>query len=127
MASSKRTTILLIEDSLSDARLIKESLRDVSHERFTVIVAPTLAKGLLNLEQDAIDAILLDLALPDSHGIDTFRAIIQHAPTIPVVILTVTVDEALREEVVQEGAQDYIPKVVLGYEMAPAMITHIIH
>ncbi len=126
MATPKRTTILLIEDSPSDARLIKESLRDVSHERFTVIVAPTLAKGLHKLEQDAIDAILLDLALPDSHGIDTFRAIVQHAPTIPVVILTVTVDEALREEVVQEGAQDYIPKVVLGYEMAPAMITHII-
>lgn len=126
MTQIKPTTILLIEASPSDARLIKESLGDAPNERFTVITASTLAEGLVKIAHDNFDAALLDLALPDSQGIGTFRAVVQHAPTLPVIILTITGDEALRQEAVQEGAQDYIPKVVLGYEMAPVMITHII-
>ncbi|MGZ4928277.1 MAG: ATP-binding protein [Halobacteriota archaeon] len=116
------TSILLIEDSPSDVRLIEEVLADASHGRFTVVTAPTLAKGLRMLRQIDVHAILLDLTLPDSYGIDTFHAVIKRAPSLPVIVLTMADNEALGQQMVQEGAQDYVPKDVLMHDMGAATL-----
>ena len=69
----------------------------------------------LSAAQDALtgstfDAILLDLSLPDSDRIETFRAIRERAPLAPVVLMTGIGDERLARQAVQEGAQDYLVK-----------------
>ena len=57
--------------------------------------------------------MLLDLALPDSDGIETFMKVAAGAPGVPVVILTGRVDDALAAEAMEGGAQDYLVKASL--------------
>ena len=54
--------------------------------------------------------MLLDLSLPDSDRLETFRAVRAQAPTTPVVVMTGNGDERLALQAVQEGAQDYLVK-----------------
>lgn len=99
--------ILLIEDNPGDVRLIKELLIE-SGRQFELDSAPSLWQGLERLEGK--DAILLDLSLPDSLGLDTFRRAQSRAAAIPIIVLTGFDDDALSTEALQEGAQDYLVK-----------------
>jgi signal transduction histidine kinase len=112
--SDQRQTILLVEDNPGDARLIRESLTDVSGNMFDLETADRLATALLRLGAGGIDAILLDLALPDSKGRETFSKAKAQAPTVPIIVLTGLGDEALALKMVQEGAQDYVTKIDLN-------------
>ena len=105
-------TLLMIEDNPVDALLVIKII-DHIHESSTVwkvIHADRLDRGLEVLGRDRIDAILLDLNLPDSGGLDTFVAVQKAAPIIPVIMCTAVDDEALAIRAVQEGAQDYLVK-----------------
>ena len=57
-----------------------------------------------------MDLVLLDLNLPDSPGLGTFERLHQHAPLVPIIILTGIQDEALAASTIQQGAQDYLVK-----------------
>jgi signal transduction histidine kinase len=99
--------ILLIEDNPGDARLIKEFLSETGRA-FELDWVDSLSKGLERL--DGKDAILLDLTLPDSSGLDTFKKIHSEAPAHPIIVLTGNDDETLSSKALQEGAQDYLVK-----------------
>lgn len=126
MAKKKLINILLIEDSPSDSLLVQEVLGNAQHERFTLVTASTLSKGLDKLARDAFDAILLDLGLPDSQGLDTLRAVREQAPYTPLVVLTVSNDEELGRRAVLEGAQRFVSKDVLTYGQFTEMFARII-
>ena len=99
--------ILLIEDTPGDARLIKELLIE-SGRPFELDSAPSLSAGFERLEGK--DAILLDLSLPDSLGLDTFRRLHSRAAIAPIIVLTGYDDDDLSTRALQEGAQDYLVK-----------------
>lgn len=100
--------VLLIEDNPADARLIKEILAKVRDVRFTLEWVDELHRGLDCLAAGGFDAMLLDLSLPDSHGIDPFKTAYARAPHVPIIVLTDPADEALGVKAVREGAQDYL-------------------
>jgi PAS domain S-box-containing protein len=100
--------LLLVEDNPGDARLVTEALKDV--RRLELERAGRLDEGIERLGGRAIDAVLLDLGLPDSQGIDTLRAFLQKAPATPVIVLTGLDDEETGYLAIQEGAQDYLTK-----------------
>jgi diguanylate cyclase (GGDEF)-like protein len=102
--------ILLIEDNPADARLIREFIAEVQTAEVVLEWKDTLAKGLQDLSQSDFDAVLLDLSLPDSRGLDTFFKIHERSPTAPILILTGIQDEKLAVEAVRQGAQDYLVK-----------------
>jgi two-component system cell cycle sensor histidine kinase/response regulator CckA len=102
--------ILLIEDNPGDARLIREMLADSGAQDITIECVSRLSQGLEYLDRGKIDLVLLDLDLPDSHGLDTFLKASAHAPGIPFVLLTGLDDESLALTAVQKGAQDYLIK-----------------
>lgn len=109
--------ILLIEDNEIDAWMIQKYLRDVSGKEdgvsstmFDLIWKNSLSSGLQFLTQEDVDAILLDLNLSDSLGLDTFSQIHQKKPKIPILILTGLSDRELATRAVREGAQDYLIK-----------------
>jgi len=102
--------VLLIEDNKGDAILIREMLKDVKNTSFNVKHAEKLHQGLKYLEKEDFDIILLDLALPDSRGIDTFIKTKETAPDLPIIILTGLSDEEFAINAVGEGAQDYLVK-----------------
>ena len=103
--------ILLVEDSPADSRLLWEMLRESGiKSRFSLDPAVTLKDALSQLSSRKFDLVLLDLMLPDSSGLDTFRAVHKAYPDVPVVLLTGLSDETLAARAVREGAQDYLVK-----------------
>ena len=101
--------VLLIEDNPGDADLVR--LRLVEGKTPVVVNwVSLLSEGLANLAKESPSVILLDLNLPDSHGADTFRRVLEQAPGVPVVVLSGQDDEALAIKAVNQGVQDYLVK-----------------
>jgi PAS domain S-box-containing protein len=108
---ARKLKILLIEDNPGDARLIEHLLRVEGGFTFDLDLQESLTQGLDSLQRTPdFDIILLDLALPDSWGIDTFLRVHEVAPHIPIIILTSFDDEELAIKSVKNGAQDYLVK-----------------
>lgn len=109
--SENRIKVLLIEDNPGDARMIQESLAETTDDPFDLETTDTLAAGLQRLGLGGIDAMLLDLALPDSFGLETFARAKAQALGVAIIILTGIKDESLALKLVQRGAQDFVAKV----------------
>ncbi len=101
--------VLLIEDNPGDADLVRLRLVEGKTE-VQVNCVPRLSDALACLDVETPSLVLLDLNLPDSHGAETFRRIMQKAPNVPVVILSGQDDEALAMKAVHQGVQDYLVK-----------------
>lgn len=108
----ERLDILLIEDNAGDARLIALMLDEVAGPAVRLARADRLAAGLGRLAggEAPIDAVLLDLSLPDSHGLETFARVRAAAPGVPIVVLSGLADEGTAVRAVHDGAQDYLVK-----------------
>jgi len=102
--------ILLVEDSPSDAELIRVMLAEEGSGGFDLRHTTRLATGLEALARGAIDVVLLDLSLPDSFGMDTVRKVRAAAPDVPIVVMTGLKDERVGDQAVEMGAQDYLVK-----------------
>ncbi|MGE5526408.1 MAG: putative bifunctional diguanylate cyclase/phosphodiesterase [Rhodospirillaceae bacterium] len=109
-------TILLIEDNPGDARLIREMLAE-GEPAFRLEAVDRLARGLEFLKTGAASLVLLDLSLPDSFGIDTFMRVYEHAPKVPIIVLTGNDDRTVALSAVKTGAQDYLVKGRLDREL----------
>jgi len=115
--------ILLVEDSPSDAALLVESLSDHGLGEFAFTRAETLGEALARLGDEAFDALLLDLSLPDSAGHATFLRAREAAPHLPIVILSGIEDENTCLEAVRQGIQDYLVKgQAYGRQTARAIV-----
>jgi len=110
MSPIQRSRILLVEDDPDDVWLLRNLLGDRWDGPFELIHVELLEDALRCLETGRIDVILLDLSLPDSHGVETFLRIYAQAPELPIVILTGLDDQALALRCVQAGAEDYLVK-----------------
>ncbi|MBD2109698.1 response regulator [Nodosilinea sp. FACHB-13] len=109
--------VLLIEDDLAEARFLQEVLKGAPRSRFQLSHAKRLGEAIAWLRQDGFDVALLDLTLPDSSGLDSLDVLLQEAPSLPVVVLTNTNDDALAVAAVRHGAQDYLMKRSLQQEV----------
>lgn len=101
---------LLIEGDPSDAEMLLTCLKLSERAIFHAIWKTNLGDALDYLKQQTPDVILCDLYLVDSHGPETFRAIFQKTPETPIVVLTRVDNNEMANEVVHEGAEDYILK-----------------
>ena len=110
MTVSNLVKVLLIEDSLPEARLLLEFLRQADSKEFRLTHVKRLNEALNALTRESYDVILLDLTLPDSQGLSSLPVLMNHAPSTPIVVLTNTNDEDLAIEAVRQGAQDYLVK-----------------
>lgn len=117
------TTVLLIEDNHEDADLIEEMLANARDTSFHIEWVECLSAGLTRISQGHVDAILLDLSLPDSDGLDSLRKVSTEAPGLPIIVLTGLAEELnLGVRVLQAGAQDYLVKGQLdGHLLARAL------
>ncbi len=104
--------VLLVEDNPGDALLIAEMLEQAGDSRFTLTHATRLKEGLSHgLGEWA--AVLLDLSLPDSQGLETLQRFRERCRA-PVVVLTGHDDTDLALEALRHGAQDYLVKNQVG-------------
>ena len=102
--------VLLVEDNLGDARLLYEGMEEALPGQFKMTHVKRLNEALEFLWKETCDVVLLDLGLPDSHGIDTLVLTRAQAPDVPIVVLTGFQDESLGDQALKEGAQDYLVK-----------------
>jgi PAS domain S-box-containing protein len=108
--------VLLIEDNAIDAGLIRAALADngripAEDPLFYLESVGRLGDGLKRLgSKRDIDVVLLDLSLPDSHGLETVVATRAQSPNVPIVVMTGLDDEALAVSTLRQGAQDYLVK-----------------
>jgi len=102
--------VLLIEDNPGDARLMQMYITESSRGELQVEVVDRLSKAKFTLDKKSSEVVLLDLSLPDSHGLDTFRRARSLFPQLPIIVLTGLDDENVALQAVQAGAQDYLVK-----------------
>ncbi|NNE93186.1 MAG: response regulator, partial [Verrucomicrobiales bacterium] len=123
-------SILCIEDNDGDYVLLSELISSMrADQSFELERASSLADAIARIEQKLNDSkeisftdakanlqdipyslIFLDLSLPDSFGVQSFKGIATVAPLVPIVILSGNDDRKLALEMVQQGAQDYLSK-----------------
>ena len=103
--------VLLIEDNSGDAQLIKEKLSSASSPACIHLEwVKCLQKGLDYLKTNPMDAILVELSLPDSNGLDTLQRVLNFVPQIPVIVMTRLINEETETKALQAGAQDFLVK-----------------
>lgn len=108
--SEPLVNLLVVEDFHEYAELVESFLRCSEDMVFAFYHADALKKGLEILENETIDIVLLDLNLPDSCGLETFRTLQKRFPDIPIVINSGEGDYAMVRCAIREGAQDYLIK-----------------
>lgn len=102
--------VLLVEDNLIDAQLIRRLLRRVGSAYYRITHVRTLNDAVLSAEELDPEVILADLNLPDSRGTQTVTSLQTSYPDIPLVIVSAWEDEAISLRSVKAGAQDYLVK-----------------
>jgi two-component system sensor histidine kinase UhpB len=112
--------VLMVEDNSDDARLLRQHLGGdrSSPEVFQVVDVSRLDLALQSLDEGGFEAVLLDLSLPDSHGIETLTRMRTADPSLPIVVLSSLDDEILGLQLLQAGAQDYLIKA----EVTPSLL-----
>ena len=110
--------ILIVDDSATIRKMVRASLQTLERPEFT-----EAATGLEAIEQLAIarfQLIILDLNMPDMHGLDVLKFVRrqQHYATLPIIVLTTRGDEASRQTAEQAGATTYLTKPFLPQNLA---------
>ena len=95
--------VLLIEDNPGDVRLIEEMLKEEPGCFFMVECFGRLEEAIARIRLGGFDVLLLDLSLPDSHGLDTFLKVQETGSDKPVILLTGLTDEVLAAKAVRLG------------------------
>jgi diguanylate cyclase (GGDEF)-like protein/PAS domain S-box-containing protein len=108
-AARNHECVLLIEAEADDAARILNQLSS-DGERFGTEWVTELSSGIKRLRDGGVGAVVLDLSLPDSHGIETLERLLRAAPGIPILILSEENSEELARQAVQRGARDYLLK-----------------
>jgi diguanylate cyclase (GGDEF)-like protein/PAS domain S-box-containing protein len=121
-------TILLIQADPLGAQSVREALVSSSEGPFHVEWVRLCSEGVRRLakqdepgtqDADCIAAVMVDLFLPDSQGIDTFDRLYRQAPQVPMLVLSASQDEDVAKLAVQHGAQDYLLKNRLDPYLLP--------
>jgi diguanylate cyclase (GGDEF)-like protein len=103
-------SVLLLEGSAGDARLVAEELRDAGPGVVELARVGTLAAARVRLAAASVDCVLLDLTLPDARDLEAVSVLRDAAPETPVVVLTGMRHDALAVQAVASGALDYLIK-----------------
>jgi len=112
------TRILVADDSATIRKMVRASLQGLSSSTFA-----EAASGLETIEQLAISPVsllVLDLNMPDMHGIDVLRFVRQQRSMrqLPVIVLTTRGDDASRNTAREAGATAYLTKPFLPHVLA---------
>ena len=105
--SSRPLRVLLVDDDSEYATFVAKELESAPLE---IVRADSLDSACRAIASEHFDAILLDLGLPDSRGLDTVAKVADVSHDVPIVVLTSEPDDSMGIQAVQRGADDYLPK-----------------
>ncbi len=102
--------------------MIADALRRILEPAYSILGVPGSAaelEALLRLSQ--VDLVLLDLALPDTAGLELVERVRKEHPALKILVLTMFVDRVLADACLQSGADGFIPKIAPSEELAHAI------
>lgn len=126
MREVKTLTILVVEDNPGDFDLISEYLSEVNRASYELIPCGSLQQAKEKLLVNTLDAILLDLSLPDSSGIGTVSNMRSLSDRLPIIVLTGIDNDEIGEQSIQQGAQEYLAKNELNGRLLSRVIKYAI-
>ncbi|MCB5190957.1 EAL domain-containing protein [Methylobacillus arboreus] len=118
--------VLIISACQEDVTVLKHALGKAEDDAFIFKCVGSLSQAVSDIQSHGVDAILVDMHLPDSDGIETFDKLFELAPQTPIIVLCASDDEALAAEAVQHGAQSYLAKGFFGNYFVPQLLRNII-
>jgi two-component system nitrate/nitrite response regulator NarL len=86
-----------------------------------VVQAASWGEAVLALQREQPDLIMLDVHLPDGHGLEDLAALKRHAPTCPVLLMSAEVDAAQVQQARESGAAGFLPKAASADEVMSAV------
>jgi signal transduction histidine kinase len=124
--NQKPLQVLLVEDNAADARLLREMFGKERPDSFVLTHLTRLRDAEAHLAAGGVDIVLLDMGLPDGHGLDTLRRARAAAPGVAIIVLTGLEDEQLAAAAIKEGAQDYLIKGQIENRALPRALRYAI-
>lgn len=116
--------VLLVEDDPSFVARVKRSFEDDEGPiQVQIMEASRVEEARKRLSSCGMDAILLDLSLPDGAGIESIEKILPYSRGLPLIVLTGLDDEHIGVEAVRRGAQEDLVKGKTATEI-PALLLH---
>ncbi|MFH2116853.1 MAG: HD domain-containing phosphohydrolase [Bacillota bacterium] len=110
----KRLSILLLEDSTKDAKLIKEYLSEYFKHEIQMDTVAIKSAFLSAISSKQYDLILADFTLPDMNGFLALELAKSNCPLTPFIIVSGTIGEETAVDLLKQGATDYVLKDNLG-------------
>src|SRR5271154_278372 len=124
--NKKPLQVLLVEDNAGDARLLREMFSKETAGSFELSHLTHMRDAEARLAKGGIDIVLLDMGLPDGHGLETLRRARAADPEVVMIVMTGLEDEALAAKAMKEGAQDYLIKGQIENRALPRALRHAI-
>ena len=102
--------ILIVDDSPTIRRMVKAALAELASAGF--VEAGSGLEAIERLTLTPVSLMVLDLNMPDMHGVDVLKFVRRHqgCRDVPVIVLTTRGDEASRETALTAGATQYLTK-----------------
>jgi two-component system chemotaxis response regulator CheY len=102
--------ILIVDDSPTMRRMVASALQGLA-----AVIFEEASNGLEAVEilaRGGVDLMILDLNMPDMHGLDVLRFVRSHRlyKSTPIIVLTTKYDSESRQSAVTAGATDYLTK-----------------
>jgi two-component system chemotaxis response regulator CheY len=112
------SNILVVDDSPTMRRMVIASLRNL--ERVVFDEAASGLEAIEHLALSPINLMILDLNMPDMHGLEVVSFVRKHSQyrAIPIIVLTTRGDEASRADAIAAGASVYLTKPFLPNALA---------
>jgi diguanylate cyclase (GGDEF)-like protein len=117
--------VLVVEDDPGDAALLRRFVGRAFESR-EIVHVERIVEAFERLQLHTPDVVLLDLSLPDSHGLATFTDVRIRRPDLPIVVISGLDDEEMAAEAVKAGAQDYLVKGKIDAEILGRSIRYAI-
>lgn len=112
-ADDRAIKLLLVEHDSNYAAQVKRFIGEQGNPVLQLEWTKWLDVASHRIQKGQVDAVLLDISLPDISGIEIFRSIHHAAPQVPILVLADLDDETVACQLLREGAQDYLPKHAL--------------
>ena len=101
--------VLVVDDEPSIAKLLKDYLET---DQFTVLIASSGQEAIETASQTKLEAVLLDLGLPDMDGFEVLKKIKELKPSLPVIMVTGNHQESEARKAFDLGVIDYVTKPI---------------
>ena len=114
-------TVLVVDDSPTIRRMVQAALASLTSVTF--VEAGSGLQAIEMLAVQPVHAVVLDLNMPDMHGLDVLKFLRSHQQYrgLPVIILTTRGDDTSREAALKAGATNYLTKPVAPGVLASAV------